>query len=602
MNGIQWIWVILMIGMSASRADEIQDAYRRLLSAESSQVESVYHVKPGEGMFRIHGKQQQQPKVRVSGKGNPEVLKMGGFYHLSTEGNKGASWWFADFSPVRVVKGPPTKAYEFKCTFEIPQDFSQRKGGPARFLLGNSPSGYWYLYIQPSGKLEVGYKDKNGYHDKNEVFKSARIKHGKKQRIRFVWFNDGKFYFELDHYKKFSGHNKANGGNMPCYGLSNRINYNQTVLIYEVVIRQVTGNEGSPKLVDRSTPASSDNENLFPVKRNGKLGFIDKTGRVVIQPQWDSDRSWFRDGLAIVEIDGKCGFIDKTGKVVIQPRWDWAMSFSEGLACVEIDGKYGCIDKKGEIVIQPEWDNICIVRGGFAEIERNGKYGFIDKVGKVVSKPQWDKVDDFSDGLAVVKQGEKYGYINEVGRVVSKPQWDKAYRCVDGLAIVEKGGKCGYINKTGKVVIKLQWDGAAPFSNGLAIVVKDGKWGCIDKRGIVVIPLQWEGIGKFSDGFIVKRDRKAGFIDKNGKILIPPQYDRITQFSDGIACVEKNGKWGRVDKTGKVVSELQWDSPSRYSGGLAIVRKAGKSFYINKARKLIKWADTGEVITWQDGE
>lgn len=38
-----------------------------------------------------------------------------------------------------------------------------------------------------------------------------------------------------------------------------------------------------------------------------------------------------KDGLAIVAQNGKYGFVDKTGKVVIPVKYDFAFSFIEGL-------------------------------------------------------------------------------------------------------------------------------------------------------------------------------------------------------------------------------------------------------------------------------
>jgi len=43
---------------------------------------------------------------------------------------------------------------------------------------------------------------------------------------------------------------------------------------------------------------------LFPVEQSGKFGYIDKTGNIIIKPQFDS--AWdFSEGLARVSIDGK---------------------------------------------------------------------------------------------------------------------------------------------------------------------------------------------------------------------------------------------------------------------------------------------------------
>ena len=73
-------------------------------------------------------------------------------------------------------------------------------------------------------------------------------------------------------------------------------------------------------------------------------GYIDKTGKFIIQPQFDS-ASNFSEGFASVRMNNKWGYIDKTGKFVIQPQFDLASNFSEGLARIRIDGNYGYIKK-----------------------------------------------------------------------------------------------------------------------------------------------------------------------------------------------------------------------------------------------------------------
>ncbi|HIH2145375.1 WG repeat-containing protein [Campylobacter coli] len=52
------------------------------------------------------------------------------------------------------------------------------------------------------------------------------------------------------------------------------------------------------------------------------------------------------------------GLIDKSGKFVIKPKFDSIWSFREGLAKVGLNGKYGLIDKSGKIVIEPKFDDI----------------------------------------------------------------------------------------------------------------------------------------------------------------------------------------------------------------------------------------------------
>lgn len=56
-------------------------------------------------------------------------------------------------------------------------------------------------------------------------------------------------------------------------------------------------------------------EQRFLVRQNGKTGFVDGCGRVVIEPIYDSAFE-FSEGAARVETDGKVSYIDKSGKTL----------------------------------------------------------------------------------------------------------------------------------------------------------------------------------------------------------------------------------------------------------------------------------------------
>ena len=117
----------------------------------------------------------------------------------------------------------------------------------------------------------------------------------------------------------------------------------------------------------------------------------------------------FSDGLARIRHNGKYGYIDKSGRVVIQPQFFYADDFSDGLARISKNGKWGYIDKNGKIVINPQFEVAYDFSDGLARIKFNinEKYGYIDKSGKIVIQPQFDNASDFSNGIAMITQNGK---------------------------------------------------------------------------------------------------------------------------------------------------------------------------------------------------
>ncbi len=61
---------------------------------------------------------------------------------------------------------------------------------------------------------------------------------------------------------------------------------------------------------------------LFLNKQNGKYGFVDKNGNVVVDYKYDDATEQNEDGYAGIKLDGKWGSIDKQGKVVVEPTYD----------------------------------------------------------------------------------------------------------------------------------------------------------------------------------------------------------------------------------------------------------------------------------------
>jgi len=119
-------------------------------------------------------------------------------------------------------------------------------------------------------------------------------------------------------------------------------------------------------------------EGLACVKRNGKYGFIDEAGKLVIPLKYDFAFP-FVDGLACVELNDKCGFIDKTDKVVIPLKYDFLSVFNKDYALAVLDGKYGFIDKEDRVVVPIKYTDELSINERFEKLESGNYYSFEKK-------------------------------------------------------------------------------------------------------------------------------------------------------------------------------------------------------------------------------
>lgn len=343
-------------------------------------------------------------------------------------------------------------------------------------------------------------------------------------------------------------------------------------------------------------------EGLALIKKNGKYGFIDKRGEIVIPPTFDAALP-FSEGLAAVRKGAKWGYIDKTGKLVAKPLFNNAASFSEGLASVNIageveacavigedtiayftrGGKNCYVDRTGVIVIRTDYDYVFPFENGFAMVCKGGKvgrwgitggkWGLIDKRGRLAVEAIYEDVNNFREGYARVRLQERYGFVDRSGNYLVEPMFGNACDFSEGLAFVIHNGLCGYIDTTGRFAIKPQFLSAGDFSEGLAPAAKEDKWGFIDKSGQFKIEQRFYDAEHFSEGFAVVhystsgglhklafghkckfREHSAGFreitkksyIDKKGNLIIDKKFDDAGRFNDGLACVRVGDKWGLI--------------------------------------------------------
>jgi hypothetical protein len=201
-------------------------------------------------------------------------------------------------------------------------------------------------------------------------------------------------------------------------------------------------------------------ENRFPVymDKDGKIAFSIETkdleGSVV-------QGAGFSEGLAAVRIKGKWGYIDRTGKMVIAPEYVKVTPFHQGLACVAVEEIKGGVGYRTEFIIDRKGTKMKQIprttSGGFSEglvpietwdKEKNkGMYGYMDTRGEIAIQPQFDNALPFRKGLAqvwihgvnvYVKHGVN-AYVDKQGRPVwiGEARGDERVTSYSGKSMVD---------------------------------------------------------------------------------------------------------------------------------------------------------------------
>ncbi|MBB6215717.1 hypothetical protein HNQ80_001806 [Anaerosolibacter carboniphilus] len=179
-----------------------------------------------------------------------------------------------------------------------------------------------------------------------------------------------------------------------------------------------------------------------------------------------------REGLMPfkLSVDGKFGFIDEKGTIVITPRFDGVQGFQEGRAIVSEDenyqSKYGLIDKTGKYIIPPKYNDIRFLGEGKiavgvpiqAEVPFAGsRYAIGNLEGNLLTDFDYYDVTDYRQGIASVNDGSTTFFIDINGKIVRNlPSVAGAGTLVMQGNVIKANvdQRISYYDKSGKIIWK----------------------------------------------------------------------------------------------------------------------------------------------------
>lgn len=371
-------------------------------------------------------------------------------------------------------------------------------------------------------------------------------------------------------------------------------------------VAQATGLRYELAISPQFERVSAFNEGLAPVKKNGKWGYINEAGELLIACRYDYAYS-FENGLAVViTAEEKSttssatkfyyGFVDHEGTYTpfLLPHFDTAGSpgadehahiFYEGADYDEILSRFLPVFTYGYIRLPcrlTENTERVVLFGGDGRTAQ-AFYSRFSETDGVLGLDAFDV--------------EPIDYVGENGLLPYLVRRDAKSLAYLSLNQPEQAPLCPKIPYNHSLLA------TAPFNQGHAVIFLQNAAGQ-SVAGIVNQKGEWLEGGFYSRiwkqlfsgetffagtglASVQREDGRAGAIDKNGKAVIPFDHEALWPFQEGLAAFQKDGKIGFLDAGGSVVISPQFDDTTGFENGYALVRQGTGGHLIDREGNLI---------------
>jgi len=152
-------------------------------------------------------------------------------------------------------------------------------------------------------------------------------------------------------------------------------------------------------------------DDVAVVKRDKEYELMNKKGEI-FKSLGNIDALKFSvEGLLAVRNNGKWGYLNNKGDIVIAPKYDSCDVFKYGFARVRMGSKWGIIDRTGTQIIESKYENIFPGENGIFIFYENGAWGVIDKTGKILVPPTFSTITTFENDRALGRTGKTFTII-----------------------------------------------------------------------------------------------------------------------------------------------------------------------------------------------
>lgn len=366
---------------------------------------------------------------------------------------------------------------------------------------------------------------------------------------------------------------------------------------------------GKWKLIDKSgkvvlnlnyDEVAAAHDSLLVVRNDDfRWGYVDLKGNEVTPLKYNNTELFeefsppkFVNGYAIVYYDGRYGVIDEKAHEVIATEYDEIKDLGNGIVSFKSDEKWGYMTLDGKVLFPAVYDEVypfCSVRDRvtmeeefIAKVETNGLLGIVNTHGVELLKPKYSFIDFYCDGVnkILVMLDSKYGMIDAFsGKEIIAPIYDELQFPHEVFIVGKLNDQSELFNENGKSIVPLgDYSYFSIEDDPISITIyskTNEELGVIDGDGKKIVPITRLNSLNLAE---TRVNDKYGFEDASGNEVIPPIYNYAYVYNDGYVIEVRNENWekGVIDKTGKLIVPYTYDDVQLLSADLILISLNGK--------------------------
>lgn len=296
-------------------------------------------------------------------------------------------------------------------------------------------------------------------------------------------------------------------------------------------------------------------DSSFAFVRNGSYGIIDRKGKWVIKPNYDTIFTQKKLGevLLFAKKSNESFLLNRKGEIVSEGFGSVEPLNKEVFLAVK-NNQMGILLRKNDVyetILPIEFDYVSVVnfKNTLFQVKKNGKIRFYDLTTKKFSeeydKHQSIRIRDTAtyETFIVVEKNAKKGLIDEKMNFIVNIEYDniRHFKEKRKSTIFEltKAGKKGLIDETGKTILPIEFDGFLYDQNASYITaLKNNLFGLYDTTGKQILNHLYEDIRfwKEQNVFQVSKDKLQGLVSTEEKIVLPILYKNLMRVSYQTPC------------------------------------------------------------------